>query len=112
MNEFEHSRWFPIVAGIRRRTVALGDRMMQMYVELEEGAILPEHRHPHEQMSYIISGRLRFMVGGDVRDLGPGAAVTIPGNTAHAVEVLEAALVIDTFSPPREDLLAQDRGAG
>jgi quercetin dioxygenase-like cupin family protein len=101
-------RWFPIAPGILRRTTATGDHMMQMYVRLEEGTRLPEHKHPHEQLTYLLSGRLRLLVAGTAHDLGPGDAFLIPGNTLHSAIVLEEAVALDTFSPPREDLLAQD----
>jgi quercetin dioxygenase-like cupin family protein len=102
--------WFPIAPGIMRRTTASGEHMMQMYVRLEAGCRLPEHKHPHEQLTYLLSGRLRLFVAGVAHDLGPGDARLIPGNTLHSAEVLEEAVALDTFSPPREDLLAQDRG--
>lgn len=108
----EHGEgWFPIAPGIVRRTLAAGERMMQMVVTLAEGSHLPEHSHPHEQITYMLRGRLRMYIGGRVVDLGPGDAVCIPGGTRHAADVLEEGMAVDTFSPPREDLLEQDRGA-
>lgn len=109
MPETDSSGWFLIAPGIRRRTLASGASMMQMIVTLEAGAHLPEHQHPHEQLSHVLRGRLRFQIAGQPRELGPGESVCIPGGTLHAADVLEEALVIDTFSPPREDLLAEDR---
>jgi quercetin dioxygenase-like cupin family protein len=101
--------WFAIAPGIIRRTLVSGTYMMQMIVRLTPGSHLPEHRHPHEQLSHILSGRLRFFIDGTPQEVGPGESVCIPGGILHAADVLEEALVIDTFSPPREDLLAQDR---
>lgn len=110
MSETQEARWIEIVPGIRRRTLAADQRMMQIVVELDAGARLPEHSHPHEQITYLVRGKLRFMVGGVAREVGPGEAVMLPSGVPHAVDVLEEALAIDTFSPPREDMLAQDRG--
>jgi quercetin dioxygenase-like cupin family protein len=104
-------RWFPIWPGVVRRTLASSETMMQMEVLLEKGSQVALHQHPHEQLSYIVRGRLRFTVGGEVREVGPGDAVLILGGVPHMVDTLEEALVIDTFSPPREDLLAIDRSA-
>lgn len=112
MTETDSDRWIPIVEGIRRRTLAAGEKLMQMIVTLDAGAHLPEHQHPHEQISYVLRGRLRFHVAGAPQELGPGQAICLPGGTPHAADVLEDSLVIDTFSPPREDLLAQDRELG
>ena len=102
--------WFDIVPGIRRTTVAAGQAMMQMLVHLDAGSHLPAHSHPHEQITHVIRGRLRLVVGGVPHECGPGDTLLIPGGVEHEADTLETAVVIDTFSPPREDLLAQDRG--
>lgn len=104
--------WIDMTTGVRRRTLVSGQAMMQMRVELAAGSRLPEHRHPHEQVAHVVTGRLRFTIdgpGGETRDLGAGESIYLASNVPHAVEALEATTVIDTFSPPREDLLAQDR---
>ena len=108
MRRSNETRWFDVAPGIRRRTIAVTERMQQIAVELDQGARLQEHRHPHEQITYLISGRLRFVIDGVEREVAPGETVALPGNMPHAVEAIEASHAIDTFSPPREDLLAQD----
>ena len=105
----ETERWIPIAAGIRRQTLVAGEQMMQMMVVLDAGSHLPEHQHPHEQLTHVLRGRLRLTIDGAAREVGPGESVCIPGGTPHAADVDEETLVIDTFSPPREDLLAQDQ---
>ncbi len=100
--------WVPMADGVRRRTLVHGPHMMQMEVELQRGSRLPEHRHPHEQIAHVVEGRLRFIVAGEAQELGAGESLYLGGNVPHAVDVLETARVLDTFSPPREDLLAQD----
>ena len=109
MAEPETDGWITMVVGIRRRTLAAGEQMMQMLVTLDPGSQLPEHQHPHEQLTYVLHGRLRFFIAGVARELGPGESLCIPGGTLHAAEALEPTLVVDTFSPPREDLLEEDR---
>ena len=83
--------------------------MMQMLVVLEAGSHLPEHQHPHEQITHVLHGRLRLLVAGVPHELVAGQSLCLPGRTLHAADALENTLVIDTFSPPREDLLAEDR---
>ena len=112
MTEKTADRWITMVAGIRRRTLATGEHMMQMLVTLDAGSHLPEHQHPHEQLTHVLRGRLRLTLAGVVHELGVGQSVCIPGGTPHAADTLEDTLVVDTFSPPREDLLAQDRAEG
>ena len=110
MRRSNETAWFDVAPGIRRRTIAVTERMQQIAVELDPGARLPEHRHPHEQITYLISGRLRFIIDGVAREIASGETIALPGNIPHAVEAIEASQAIDTFSPPREDLLAQDAG--
>ncbi len=101
-----------MVAGVRRRTLVSGTAMMQMVVEFAAGSRLPEHRHPHEQVTHVVSGRLRFALngpGGETRDVGAGDSIYLASDVPHGAEALEETVVVDTFSPPREDLLAQDR---
>ena len=103
--------WIDMVTGVRRRTLVSGHTMMQMLVAFTAGAKLPEHQHPHEQISHVLTGRVRFLLDGgkDIRELGPTDAIYLPANLPHAAEAIDDAEVIDTFSPPREDLLAQDK---
>ena len=101
-------KWIDMVAGVRRRTLASGRTMMQMLVKLETGSHLPEHQHPHEQITHVIGGRLLLTVAGEAQELSAGDTCYISSNVAHSADALEEATVIDTFSPPREDLLAQD----
>jgi quercetin dioxygenase-like cupin family protein len=109
MAESLDDRWIAMVPGIRRRTVAAGEQMMQMLVMLDTGSHLPEHRHPHEQITHVLRGRLRLTVAHVPHELVAGQSLCIPGGAPHAADSLEDTLVIDTFSPPREDLLAQDK---
>jgi len=108
MTETESSGWITMFAGVRRRTLVAGERMMQIVVALDNGAHVPEHRHPHEQIAHVLRGRLRLTLAGTAHDLDPGESLYIPSNVPHSADALEEALVLDTFSPPREDMLAQD----
>jgi quercetin dioxygenase-like cupin family protein len=103
--------WLPICPGVKRRTLVAGEKLYQMYAVLDAGARLPEHRHVHEQIATCIKGRLRLIVDGKPVEAGPGESIHLPGNVPHAAEVDVETHVIDTFSPPREDLLEADRVA-
>ena len=103
--------WIDIVPGIRRQTITTGAAMYQMRARLDAGSQLPEHQHPQEQITHVISGRVRMIVAGTPHELGPGESLYLPSNTPHGAETIEDTLVIDTFSPPREDYLAIDAAA-
>jgi quercetin dioxygenase-like cupin family protein len=92
-----------MVPGVWRRTLAWGERLMVVHVTLEEGAIVPAHRHSHEQITYIVEGELSMEVEGRTYVLRAGDSLLFPGNVEHGATALKRTLVIDTFSPPRED---------
>lgn len=99
----DSSRPVQMFPGVVRRTLATGDRLMLIEVTLDEGAVVPPHTHPHEQTGYLISGRLRFDIAGESRDLSPGDSWLVPGGAPHEVTALEPCLVVDIFSPPRDE---------
>jgi quercetin dioxygenase-like cupin family protein len=90
------------------RRLITGERMMLAHIYLERGAIVPQHAHENEQLSYMLEGLLRFWLGEDdsqIVDLGPGEVLHIPSNLAHKAEALEKSLAVDAFCPPRQDWL-------
>jgi quercetin dioxygenase-like cupin family protein len=92
-----------LLPGIRARTF-WGQNMLLSLVELDAGAVLPNHSHPHEQSSYVLSGELHFTVGAETKLVKAGEVVIIPGDVEHSATVgPEPARVLDTFSPVRED---------
>ena len=89
--------------GIKARRVE-GDRVTLAIVELDPGAVVPEHRHAHEQNGLVITGQMTFRVGSEERVLGPGGTWRILGDVPHtATAGPEGAVVIDVFSPIRTD---------
>jgi quercetin dioxygenase-like cupin family protein len=99
--------WIQLAPGVRRKTAAVGEKMMQVIVWFEKGAKVPEHSHVHEQIASVISGKLRFVIDGKVQDLSE-ESVILKSNVPHSAEALEESWVLDTFSPPREDMLKVD----
>ena len=88
---------------VRARSVS-GERLSFALVELAPDAIVPEHRHEHEQMGMVVSGTVTMTVDGETRTLGPGGTWRIPSNRPHdLVNGPDRALVIDMFAPVRED---------
>jgi quercetin dioxygenase-like cupin family protein len=81
-----------------------GERITMAVVELDPGAVVAEHSHENEQLGVLIQGALEFRIGDERRELGPGETWSIPPNTSHeAIAGPEGAVVIDVFSPPRDD---------
>jgi quercetin dioxygenase-like cupin family protein len=93
------------IEGIKYKTLSFGERTSLSEFILEKGSIIPKHKHPHEQTGYVISGRLLFTIGDEQFEAEPGDSWNIPSNVEHDVEVLEDTVVIEVFSPAREDYL-------
>ena len=75
---------------------------------LAAGAGVATHHHVHEQIATVLEGRLRFVVGGDEQIVAAGESVFIPSDVPHAVEALEDSIVLDVFSPVRDDWVRGD----
>jgi unsaturated pyranuronate lyase len=89
--------------GVAARAVH-GERLTLAVVELDANAVVPEHAHENEQLGMVISGSVKFRVGSETRDLGPGGTWNIPANVPHEVSVgPEGAVVLDVFAPGRSD---------
>jgi quercetin dioxygenase-like cupin family protein len=94
-----------IFPGVEILTTA-GTNLMLSVVRLEPESVVLDHAHPHEQMGYLLEGRLEFTVGGVTRMLGPGDIWRIPGGVVHRVRALDqSAVALDVFHPIREDYL-------
>ena len=109
MSEHEHLRDLAelpatrVWEGIRARVVE-GEQLTLAIVELDPDAHVPEHAHPSEQNGMVITGQMRFRIGDEVRDLGPGGTWRILGGMPHEAHAgPNGAVVIDTFAPIRAD---------
>lgn len=91
--------------GVVCRTLNSGERTTLVEITLDAGAVVPGHTHPHEQIGYVAQGRVRFDVGGEVRELSAGDSYLIPSEQPHEVTALEPSVCIDVFSPVREEFL-------
>jgi quercetin dioxygenase-like cupin family protein len=107
-----HHRWEEIPKEVLNpqlaRRVISGERVMLARVYLERGAIVPQHAHENEQLTYLLEGSMRFWFGEDgaeVIDLGAGEVLHIPSNVVHRAQALEKSLDVDIFCPPRADWL-------
>jgi quercetin dioxygenase-like cupin family protein len=77
-------------------------------ISLAAGAVVPSHHHVHEQVANVLEGRLRFVVGDEEQVVSAGESVFIPSEVPHSVEALDDSVVLDVFSPVREDWVSGD----
>lgn len=87
------------------RKLITGDRVMLSHVILKKGSVVPAHHHENEQVTYILSGALKFEINGREIILRAGEVLHIPSNIVHSAIALEDTLDLDVFSPPRQDWL-------
>jgi quercetin dioxygenase-like cupin family protein len=106
----QHVNWSTVpierpAEGIERQMV-VGDRLMICRFRFTPFLVTPEHTHPHEQTSMVISGRVRFFVEGVERIAMPGDVLHFPSNCLHGATMMdEEVVLIDIFTPVREDFL-------
>ena len=92
-----------MLPGVVRRAVHL-EHVMLTFFEFEPKSAVPEHSHPHEQVSYVVQGALEFRLGNETRVLRSGEGVCCPPDVPHSARVLdEPSVVLDAWYPPREE---------
>jgi len=92
-----------IAKGIKIR-VAWGDKLMISFVDFEPNALVPRHRHPHEQMGIGLEGEFEFVIGDEKKIIRPGDSYYIPSNMEHSSRTYDKpAKALDIFTPPREE---------
>ena len=102
-------RWDEIalekVTEMLSRKLVTGDREMLAQVYLKRGCLVPMHSHESEQMTYVLQGALKFLVGGEEITVHEGEVLHIPARVPHQAEALEDTFELDIFSPIRQDWL-------
>ena len=91
-----------IVPGFHARMVH-SEKMTFSVWDVEAGAELPEHAHPHEQISTVLEGTFELNVGGTSKIIKPGMVVVIPSDVAHSGKALTLCRMLDVFHPVREE---------
>lgn len=92
--------------GAERRVLSHGGRMMVVEFRFPAGVTAPVHHHPHEQVGYVVSGELDLLMEGQqTRRLGAGASYYVPPGVPHGVVIHTPTVLVDVFTPVREDFL-------
>ena len=90
------------VPGFRVRFVH-SENMTFAYWDIRQGALLPEHNHPHEQVANVLDGRFELTIDGETRVLESGMVAIIPPNAVHSGRAISDCRILDVFYPIRED---------
>jgi quercetin dioxygenase-like cupin family protein len=97
--------WEDLGGGVKRKIMSYDDNIMMVKVAFETGGIGALHSHYHTQMSYVESGVFEMTIGDKVSILKKGDGYYIPPKVIHGALCLEAGVLIDVFTPMREDFV-------
>ena len=104
-------RWDEIalekITELMSQKIVAGAHQMLAQTYLKQGALVPMHAHPSEQMTYVLQGALKFRVEDEEIIVREGEVLHIPANARHQAEALDDTFQLDIYSPPREDWLRE-----
>lgn len=94
------------VNSLLTRRFIVGEKGMLVLITLKKGCVIPMHKHPEEQFTYVLKGKANYQIAGKKPIMvEEGSVVHVPGNVEHALEALEDSLELDVFAPVRKELL-------
>lgn len=96
----------PAEPGVTRQVLGHDSELMMVRVTFAKGAVGYIHAHPHRQVTYVESGRFRFILDGRETDMAPGDCWFVAPGLPHGATAIEAGSLIDVFTPARADFLA------
>ena len=107
--EDEKVAWEKPAPGMKRKIMAYDKNLMLVRVEFEKGAVGALHSHYHTQISHVESGRFEVEIAGEKKILYKGDAFYVPPHVIHGAVCLEPGVLIDVFSPMREDFISTQK---
>ncbi|AAU37174.1 cupin domain-containing protein [[Mannheimia] succiniciproducens] len=105
---FVYNREIPLDdlgGGVQRKILAYSENIMSVEVHFEKGAIGSLHSHPHEQLTYVLSGSFEFTIGDETKIVNAGDVLYKQPNVMHGCVCLEKGVLLDTFTPMRKDFI-------
>lgn len=103
----EEIAWQDLGGGVKRKIMSYDDQIMLVNVQFEKGSIGALHSHYHSQVTFVASGAFEVTISEQKQILKEGDSFYIPPHAVHGVVCLEAGVLIDVFSPIREDFMIQ-----
>ncbi|WP_424961298.1 cupin domain-containing protein [Ekhidna sp.] len=102
----DNMEWEELGGGVSRKMLGYDNQIMMVLVKFEQGALGSPHSHFHTQATYCVSGKFEFEIDGVKQIVKGGDGVYIEPNLLHSAVCIEEGMLIDTFSPVREDFLS------
>jgi quercetin dioxygenase-like cupin family protein len=104
----EETQWDVVGEGLKRQIMGYDDTIMLVNVDFKKGAIGVMHKHYHAQVTYVVSGEFEVTIGDDKKVLKGGDCFYIPPHVLHGAICLADGVLIDVFSPIREDFMNKE----
>lgn len=104
-NEFEKIDWEDVAPNMKRKIMGFDDKIMMVLVHFQRGGIGARHKHPHSQTTFVVSGKFEVTVGDNPKVLKANDGFYIPPDVEHGAICLEEGVLLDVFSPIREDFM-------
>lgn len=101
--------WQDLGNGIQRQVFGYNETLMLVKAKFIEGAIGAVHHHPHSQVTYVDSGVFEMTIGEETKIIRKGDGYFVPPDVPHGVRCLEPGMLVDAFSPHREDFLVNPK---
>ena len=98
-------QWENVGEGVRRQIMGYDKDLMLVKVDFQKGAVGSLHAHPHSQATYVVSGKFELTIGDEKKVIEAGDGYYVAPDVLHGCVCLEPGILIDTFSPAREDFL-------
>lgn len=103
------TEWEQVAEGLSRQIMGYDDKIMLVKAKFETGAVGQLHKHYHSQVTYVASGEFEMTIGDDIRIIKEGDSYYIPPHEIHGCTCTKPGILIDIFSPAREDFLGHDQ---
>ena len=101
----QNQEWEIVGKGVKRKIMGYDDKIMLVKVAFDKGGIGYKHEHHHSQVTYVESGSFDFSIGDVTKTVKGGDSVYIPPHVLHGAICTEVGILIDVFSPIREDFM-------
>jgi len=105
----EEQEWEEVAPGLTRQVMGYDGQIMLVKAKFETGAIGQMHKHYHSQVTYVASGEFEMTIGDDIRIIKEGDSYYIPPHEMHGCVCRKPGILIDVFSPAREDFLGHEQ---
>ena len=106
-HDWHKLEWSTIIPGYRAKFVHSNNMSFALW-DVDEGASLPEHSHPHEQVTHLLEGKFEIAIDANTEVMQAGQIATIPSNIKHSGKAITACRILDAFYPVREDYVANN----